>query len=107
MNRGISNECSAIANSAFGTNVFTSDLDPALRSGWGVRPGDWGFGASVQQEILPRVSVELGYNRRWLNNFTWDDNVLQATGDFKSVHGRGADGLPSGRCEWPDQQPSL
>jgi hypothetical protein len=84
LNRGISNECSAIANSAFGTNVFTSDLDPALRSGWGVRPGDWGFGASIQQEILPRVSVELGYNRRWLNNFTWDDNVLQATGDFKS-----------------------
>jgi hypothetical protein len=84
LNRGISGECSAIANSAFGTNLFTSDLDPSLRSGWGVRPGDWGFGASIQQEILPRVSVEVGYNRRWLNNFTWDDNVLQATGDFKS-----------------------
>ena len=75
-------ECLAIANSAFGSSVFTSDLDPSLRSGFGVRPGDWGFGASVQQQILPRVSVELGYNRRWLNNFTWDDNVLQATGDF-------------------------
>ncbi len=74
--------CTAIANTAFGTNVFTSDLDPALRSGTGVRPGDWGFGASVQQEILPRVSVEIGYNRRWLNNFTWDDNVLQGTSDF-------------------------
>jgi hypothetical protein len=34
-----------------------TDLDPSLRSGWGVRPGDWSFGASVQQEILPRVSV--------------------------------------------------
>jgi hypothetical protein len=75
-------ECLAIANTAFGSSVFTSDLDPTLRSGWGVRPGDWGFGASVQQQILPRVSVELGYNRRWLNNFTWDDNVLQGTGDF-------------------------
>ena len=49
-----------------------------------MRPGDWGFGASVQQEILPRVSVELGYNRRWLTNFTWDDNVLQPIGEFKS-----------------------
>jgi hypothetical protein len=84
LNKGANGECLAVANSAFGTNVFTSDLDPSLRSGWGVRPGDWGFGASVQQEILPRVSVELGYNRRWLNNFTWDDNVLQATGDFKT-----------------------
>jgi len=84
LNRGANGECGVIANSAFGTNVFTSDLDPSLRSGMGVRSGDWGFGASVQQEILPRVSVELGYNRRWLTNFTWDDNVLQATGDFRS-----------------------
>ncbi len=84
LNRGLNGECGAIATSAFGTNLFTSDLDPTLRSGWGVRPGDWGFGVSIQQEILPRVSVELGYNRRWLTNFTWDDNVLQATGDFKS-----------------------
>jgi hypothetical protein len=76
--------CTAIANSAFGTNAFTSDLDPSLRAGWAVRPGDWGLGASVQQEILPRVSIEVGYNRRWLTNFTWDDNVLQATSDFRS-----------------------
>jgi hypothetical protein len=80
---GANAECTAVANTAFGSSVFTSDLDPTLRSGWGVRPGDWGFGVSVQQEILPRVSVELGYNRRWLTNFTWDDNVLQATGDYK------------------------
>ena len=82
LNRAANGECLAIANTAFGTNVFTSDLDPTLRSGWGVRPGDWGFGVSVQQEILPRVSVEVGYNRRWLTNFTWDDNVLQGTSDF-------------------------
>jgi hypothetical protein len=84
LNRNANGECLAIANSAFGTNVFTSDLDPALRNGWGVRSGDWGFGVSVQQEILPRVSVEVGYNRRWLNNFTWDDNILQPTSEFKS-----------------------
>jgi len=77
-------ECQGIANAAFGTSVFTSDLDPTLRNGWGVRPGDWGFGVSVQQQILPRVSVEAGYNRRWLTNFTWDDNVLQATSDYSS-----------------------
>ena len=81
---GANAECTAVANNAFGSSVFTSDLDPTLRNGWGVRPGDWGFGVSVQQEILPRVSVELGYNRRWLTNFTWDDNVLQATGDYKA-----------------------
>ena len=78
-------ECSAIANSAFGTqrlherprSVAAQRLGRASRR-LGLRR------VSVQQEILPRVSVELGYNRRWLNNFTWDDNVLQATGDFKT-----------------------
>jgi hypothetical protein len=38
----------------------------------------------VQQQLLPRVSVEIGFNRRWLTNFTWDDNVLQGTGDYKA-----------------------
>ena len=54
----------------FGTQVFDSTLDPALLSGWGVRSGDWQWGASVQQEVLPRVAVEVGYQRRWLVNFT-------------------------------------
>ena len=81
-NRATNGECQAIATSAFGTSVFTSDLDPKLVSGYGVRPGDWGFGASVQQQILPRMSVEVGYNRRWLTNFTWDDNVLQPANQF-------------------------
>jgi hypothetical protein len=74
--------CGQISTLNFGQNVFTSDLDPALRSGWGVRSGDWQFGASVQQQILPRMSVEVGYNRRWLDNFTVNDNVLQAASDY-------------------------
>ncbi len=81
-NRATNGECQAIATAAFGSSVFTSDLDPKLVSGWGVRPGDWGFGASVQQQVLPRVSVEVGYNRRWLTNFTWDDNVLEPASQF-------------------------
>ena len=64
LNRGLNGECAAIGTAAFGTNAFTSDLDPDLRNGWGVRPGDWQVGVSVQQQILPRVSVEVGYNRR-------------------------------------------
>jgi Carboxypeptidase regulatory-like domain len=74
-------ECGA-GNLGFGTSTFTSDLDPKLVNGWGVRPGDWGFGVSVQQQVLPRMSVEIGYNRRWLTNFTWDDNVLQPASQF-------------------------
>jgi hypothetical protein len=54
--------------------VFESALDPALLSGWGVRAGDWQWGASVQHEVLPRVALEVGYQRRWLVNSTVIDN---------------------------------
>ena len=75
--------CAAISTLNFGKDVFTSDLDPALRNGWGVRQGDWQFGVSVQQQLLPRVSIEVGYNRRWwLNNETVVDNVLNTANDF-------------------------
>jgi hypothetical protein len=76
--------CAQISDLGFGTERFTSDLDSELRSGWGVRPGDWQIGASIQQQLMPRVSAEIGFNRRWLTNFTWDDNVLQATSDYDS-----------------------
>jgi hypothetical protein len=35
----------------------------------------------VQQEVLPRVAVELGYQRRWLVNFTATDNRARAAED--------------------------
>ena len=47
-----------------------------------MRPADWEFGVSIQQEVLPRVSVELGYFRRWLENFFVDDNLATVPADF-------------------------
>ena len=47
-----------------------------------MRPGDWQIGASIQQEVLPRVSVEVGYNRRWLQNFSVTDNLAVTPADF-------------------------
>ena len=40
------------------------------------------MGVTLQQEILPRVSVEVGYTRRWLQNFTVTDNLAVAATDF-------------------------
>jgi hypothetical protein len=74
--------CAQISDLGFGQPRFTSGLDDKLVSGWGVRPGDWQIGASVQQQLLPRVSAEIGYTRRWLTNFQWDDNILQLTNHF-------------------------
>ncbi len=75
--------CAQISTLNFGKDVFTSSLDETLRNGWGVRPGDWQVGVSVQQQVLPRVSVEVGYNRRWwLNNETVVDNTTNTAADF-------------------------
>ena len=67
----------------FGTATrTTAAIDPDLLVGWGVRPRDWQFGVSVQQQLLPRVSVEVGYLKRWLQNFTATDNLAVASSDF-------------------------
>ena len=47
-----------------------------------MRPYDWQFGASVQHELVPRVSVEVGYNRRWWGNFFVTDNALTTAADY-------------------------
>jgi hypothetical protein len=57
-------------------------VSPALLSGWNVRPFDWQFAASVQQQVLPRVSVEFGYSRRSWGNITFTDNRAVGPADF-------------------------
>jgi hypothetical protein len=71
-------ECGQIDNLAFGgVQTVGTNFDPGLLSGWGVRPSDWSFGASVQQELFPRASVEVGYYRRTFTQFTTGGTVTQ------------------------------
>jgi hypothetical protein len=65
-------------------NPSLTIIDPAILDGWGVRESDWQFGLSVQQEVLPRVGVEVGYNRRWFQNFLVTDNRLIGPADYQS-----------------------
>jgi Carboxypeptidase regulatory-like domain len=76
------NECAQISDLNFGTDKFSNTFDPGALTGWGVRASDWQFGASVQHEFLPRVSVEAGYYRRWLQGFFVTDNLSRAPNDF-------------------------
>ena len=91
--------CAALSDQNFGRpTTFSNTIDPEVLGGWGVRSGDWGFGASIQQEILPRVSAEVGYFRRWLVNFTTNDNrrVTAAQFDRFSVTAPRDSRLPDG-----------
>jgi hypothetical protein len=74
--------CGALSNLRFGQPVFTNTYDEALLHGWGVRSSDWGIGVSVQQEIVPRVSAEVAYHRRWFRGFTVTDNLFTQSSDY-------------------------
>jgi hypothetical protein len=74
--------CGAFSNLNFGKNVFSNTIDPAILKGWGVRPSDWSFGVSVQQQVMPRVSIEIGYVRRWFQGFAVTDNLAVSPSDF-------------------------
>ena len=66
-------------NLNFGNFVTpTTTYDPAILSGWAKRPYDWNFGWQVQQQLLPRLSVEVGYFRRIFGNFSVTDNLEQS-----------------------------
>ncbi len=74
--------CGALSNARFGQPVFTNTYDEELLHGWGVRSSDWGIGVSVQQEIVPRVSAEVAYHRRWFRGFTVTDNHITQPSDY-------------------------
>ena len=65
-------------------NPNTTTINPDILGGWGVRPYDWQFGASVQHELVPRLSVEAAYNRRWWGNFFVTDNVRTTAADYET-----------------------
>ena len=74
--------CGAWANANFGSPVPGTVYDPEILEGWGVRPFDWQVGLSVQHEVLPRTSVEVGYFRRWFGNFDVTDNLAVTSADY-------------------------
>ena len=65
-----------------------AQFNPSLLSGWGVRPSDWSYGVSVQQELFPRASVEVGYYRRTFTLYstggTVTDNLAISPSDVKT-----------------------
>ena len=69
-------------NQNLGKRVFTRTFDPNFVGGWGTRPYNWGLGLSVQQELLPRVSVNVGYFRNWWGNWYVVDNRATTSADY-------------------------
>jgi hypothetical protein len=75
-------ECGPWVNGNFGNPFNTTRVNQDMMHGWGNRPFDWQFGVAVQQEILPRLSVDVAFNRRWWSNFYVTDNQALGPTDF-------------------------
>jgi hypothetical protein len=76
-------ECGTLSNAAtFGTLVPGTVYDPDMLNGWGKRGYNWEFTAAVQQEIVPRMSVEVGYARRLYGNFRVNDDLAVSAADY-------------------------
>jgi hypothetical protein len=79
----LNGECGQIDQlTGFGKAVLVNNYDPAVLKGWGIRPGDWQIGATLQQQLAPRISMEVAYVRRWLQNFYITDNLSVGPNDF-------------------------
>jgi hypothetical protein len=86
MNFAANGECAVLTGDAvnFGavsTNV--TQVNQETLRGWGVRQNDWQWGITVQQEVVPRVSAEVAYNRRWFKGNKVTDNTLRGPDDYQ------------------------
>lgn len=82
LNFAANGECGQIGNPLFGSARRSATFDDILRRGWGNRDTNWEFAAGVQREILPGVSLDVGYFRRIWKNFRVTDDLALAAADF-------------------------
>jgi hypothetical protein len=89
---GANGECGPLANPNFGSNDVAALLnqlkfDPNFQTGWNKRGYNWEFSAGVQQQLSPRMSIDIGFFRRWYGNFQVVDNTaLNTATDFNYIN---------------------
>jgi len=71
-----------MASTAFGGVRPGATYDSFLQRGWGKRNYNWEFSAGVQQQLVPRVALDVSYFRNWYGNFTVTDDLSVAASDF-------------------------
>jgi len=65
--------CGALSNNLFGTLTPAFSYSPEVLNG--LRPWDYQFGVAVQQQVLPRVSAEVQWNKRWFDGYYVSRNL--------------------------------
>ena len=86
MNFAANGECAALTGDALNFGAVSGNVtqvNQATLRGWGVRQNDWQWGITLQQEVIPRVSAEVAYNRRWFKGNKVTDNTLRGPEDYE------------------------
>jgi len=88
LNPAANGECAAATGTApnFGKAGAATEVDPSVLSGWGVRPSDRQYTISVQQQLLPRVSVDATFTHRSFHGFFVTDDLNRRTGGVGSYY---------------------
>jgi hypothetical protein len=66
-----------------GVSGNTTQVNQATLRGWNVRQSDWQWGITLQHEVIPRLSAEVAYNRRWFLGNKVTDNTLRGPADYE------------------------
>jgi hypothetical protein len=82
VNPAANRECGPMASSAFGTQSVSQVTDSDLRTGWQKRVYNYEFSTGLQHEILPRVSLDVAYYRRFYGNLSTTDNLAVSASDY-------------------------
>ena len=82
LNPRANGECGALSNQNFGTVVTNLTYDKEMLTGYGKRNFNWEFAAGLQRELVPRVSADVTYFRRWYGNFVLVDDLAVGPADF-------------------------
>src|SRR6185436_11408960 len=86
LNFAANGECPALTGDALnfgGLSGNVTQVNQATLRGWGIRQNDWQWGITVQQQVIPRVSAEIAYNRRWFKGLKVTDNTLRGPEDYQ------------------------
>jgi hypothetical protein len=71
LNPALNGECAAASSTAanFGKLGAQTIVDPSVLKGWGVRPNDYQYTFTLQQQLLPRVSFDASVTHRTFHGF--------------------------------------
>ena len=100
MNFAANGECAALTGDALNFGAVSGNVTQVNQEtlrGWGVRQSDWQWGITLQQEVIPRVSAEVAYNRRWFHGRQGDRQHASRPRGLRAVYDRGPAGSAAAR----------